>query len=73
MLRREVRLLYGWLGMCALPRLTFLVFDKKDCLLMLFQTCTKLTLGLSDVLVITVIALTGPLGLAKSQMPPSQT
>ena len=40
---------------------------------MLFQTCTKLTLGLSDMLVITVIAVTGPLGLAKSQMPPSQT
>ena len=73
MLRREVRLLYGWLGMCAPPRLTFLVFDKKDRVLMLFQTCTKLTLGLSDMLVITVIALTGPLGLAKSQMPPSQT
>ena len=42
MLRREVRLLYGWLGMCAPPRLTFLVFDKKrppfDALSNLYQT-----------------------------------
>ena len=31
-------------------------FSKEDRFLMLFQTCTKLTFGLSDVLVITVIA-----------------
>ena len=47
--------LYGWLGLCAPITLNFL-FAKEDRFLMLFQTCTKLTFGLSDVLVITVIA-----------------
>ena len=73
MLRREVRLLYGCLACVLRQGLLFLFLIKKDRRLMLFQTCTKLTLGLSDMLVITVIALTGPLGFAKSQMPPSQT
>ena len=31
-------------------------FEKEDRFLMLFQTCTKLMFGLSDILVITVIA-----------------
>ena len=40
--------------MCVLMKLNFF-FVKEDHFLMLFQTCTKLTFGLSDVLVITVI------------------
>ena len=40
--------IYGCLGI--------LFFAKENRFLMLFQTCTKLTFGLSDILVITVIA-----------------
>ena len=47
--------LYGWLGMCAPIKLNFFFFAKEDRFLMLFQTCIKLTFGLSDTLVITVI------------------
>ena len=41
--------------MCAPTKLNF-PFEKEDRFLMLFQTCTKLTFGLSVILVITVIA-----------------
>ena len=41
--------------MCAPTKLKF-PFEKEDRFLMLFQTCTKLTFGLSVILVITVIA-----------------
>ena len=41
--------------MCAPTKLNFL-FAKENRLLMLFQSCTKLTFGLSDILVITVLA-----------------
>ena len=37
-------------------RLGILFFAKENRFLMLFQTCTKLTFGLSNMLVITVIA-----------------
>ena len=40
--------------MCAPTKLNF-PFEKEDRFLMLFQTCTKLTFGLSVILVITVI------------------
>ena len=43
--------------MCA-PIKQFFFFCKKP-LLMLFQTCTKLTFGLSDVFAVTVIARNG--------------
>ena len=41
---------------CVLRQSRFVLFIKEDRFLMLFQTCTKLTFGLSDILVITVIA-----------------
>ena len=41
--------------MCAPIKLNF-PFAKENRFLMLFQTCTKLTFGLSDVFVVTVIA-----------------
>ena len=40
--------------MCAPTKLNF-PFEKEDRFLMLFQTCTKLTFGLSVIIVITVI------------------
>ena len=35
----------------------FSFLQKKTAFLMLFQTCNKLTFGLSDIIVITVIAM----------------
>ena len=41
--------------MCAPIKLNFLFYKKKNRFLMLFQTCSKFTFGLSDVFVVTVI------------------
>ena len=48
-----------WLVRHVCPdKAEFSFFAKENRFLMLFQTCTKLTFGLSDVFVVTVIAVT---------------
>ena len=46
--------MFGWA--CVLQQSWIFFFAKEDHFLMLFQMCTKLMLGLSNILMITVIA-----------------